>query len=211
MGIELALAGLSAAGGIYSAKKQSDAAKDAAATQAGAAQDGMAAQERMLDKVQQLLAPYVNAGTTALGAQGNLAGLAGADAQQQAISAIEASPAFTALTRQGERGILANASATGGLRGGNTQAALAEFRPAMLAQLIDQQYGRLGGLSALGQNAAAMTGNAFTNTGNNIATLMQQQGAALAGGQLAAGKAQAGYANAITNGLGMFYGLGGKF
>ena len=57
------------------------------------------------------------------------------------------------MVQQGQDAILQNASAIGGLRGGNTQAALAQFRPALLSQLIAEQYNRLGGLSSLGQNA----------------------------------------------------------
>ena len=103
-------------------------------------------------------ASYTKQGS--LGAQEDLLGLNGADAQGRAISQIENSPYFSGLVKQGENAILQNASATGGLRGGNTQAALAQFRPNMLAAAIDQQYQRLGGLTSLGQNAAAGVGNA---------------------------------------------------
>jgi hypothetical protein len=118
-----------------------------------------------------------------------LAGLSGANAQQQAIQGIQNGPQFAAMTQAGEAGILANASATGGLRGGNVQAALGQFRPQVLSQLIDQQYSRLGGLSAMGQNAAAGVGTAAQNTGQAVSGLMQQQGAARAGGALASGQA----------------------
>ncbi len=56
----------------------------------------------------------------------------GMEAQQGAISGLEGSPIFQALARQGEDAILQNASATGGLRGGNVQGALGQFRPAAL-------------------------------------------------------------------------------
>ncbi len=141
----------------------------------------------MLDAFQKVLAPFVTAGTGALGAQQNLLGLNGNDAQQAAINGIQASPQFAALQQQGNNAILANASATGGLRGGNVQGALAQFSPALLSQLIQQQYSNLGGLTSLGQNSAAGVGNAGMQTGSNISNLLQQQGAATAGGQIAAG------------------------
>ena len=141
--------------------------------------------------------------------QQDLIGLNGAPAQQLAIDAIERSPMFSTLMRQGENAILQNASATGGLRGGNTQRALAEFRPNLLAALIDQQYSRLGGLTQLAQNSAAGVGTAGLSTGNNISNLLQQQGAAVAGGQLAGGAAAGGYASAINGALGLYAGLGG--
>jgi hypothetical protein len=126
-------------------------------------------------------------------------GEAGQAAQQQAISALEASPQFQALQQQGENAILQNASATGGLRGGNVQGALAQFRPALLSSLINQQYERLGGLSSIGQNAAAGVGNAGMSTGSNIATLLGRQGQAQAGGIL-------GQQSALTGGINQAFG-----
>jgi len=205
------VAGAAVVGSIYSARKQSQAASDAAGQQAEASQAGIAEQQRQFDAIQKLLAPYVSTGTTALSAQGDLAGLNGTVAQQAAIDAIRRGPQFGAMLKQGEDSILANASATGGLRGGNTQAALAQFSPALLSATINDQYARLGGLSSMGLGAATQTGNFGQAASNNVSSLLQQQGAALAGGALAQGRAQAGYANAITNGLGLYAGLGGKF
>lgn len=193
---------------VYSAKQQAKASQNAADTQAGATQAGIDEQARQFDAIQTLLKPFITGGTSAFNAQGDLVGINGNGAQQSAISALQSSPQFTALMQQGENAILQNASATGGLRGGNTQAALAQFRPALLAQTINDQYSRLGGLSSLGQNSAALQGNAGLATGNNISNLLQQQGAAIAGGQLAQGREQAGYANALTQGLGTYFGFG---
>lgn len=145
--------------------------------------------------------------TGALGSQLDLIGLNGADAQRTAIQGLETSPEFAAMQQQGETAILQNASATGGLRGGNTQAALAQFRPQLLAQLINQQYGRLGGITQLGQNSAVGVGNAGLTTANGIGNAMQTAGAAQAGGIL--GRA-AGFTNAlggIAGGIGAFGGL----
>lgn len=106
-----------------------------------------------LEQVQQ-------AGLGSLQAQQALVGLLGPEAQQAAIAQLEASPQFQSLVAQGEAGILANAAATGGVRGGNTQAALAQFRPGLLSSIIEQQYARLGGLSGMGAQAgqSLMTG-----------------------------------------------------
>lgn len=174
---------------LGSAAIQSHAAGKAARAQGAAAQMGIDEQRRQFDALQELLKPYVQAGTPALQAQQNLIGLGGAGAQRQAIAGIQNSPMFAALAQQGEQGMLQNASATGGLRGGNLQGALAQFRPQMLNSLIDQQYNRLGGLTSLGQNAAAGVGNAGMQTGDNVANLIGQQGAASAGAQLARGQA----------------------
>lgn len=205
----VAVAGASVVGGMMSADAQGDAAAQAAAAQGQASEAGIAEQRRQFDALQKLLQPYVEAGTGALGAQQNLIGLGGAGQQQEAINALQNSPQFAAMIRQGENALLQNASATGGLRGGNLQGALAQFRPNLLAQTISDQYARLGGMTSLGQNAAAGVGNAGMTTGTNIANLLQQQGAAQAGGYLAAGKAEAGMWNAPAQGLGTYFGLGG--
>lgn len=216
-------AGITAAGWLaigtvaataYSADAQRSAANKAADAQKAAAQQGIGEQQRQFDAIQHLLEPYVGAGNGALTGQQDLIGLNGSGAQQSAIGAIQNSPQFAALRQQGENSILANASATGGLRGGNTQAALAQFSPQLLNQLIDQQYSRLGGLTSLGQNSAVMQGNAGMQSGNAITNLLQQQGAAQAGAALAGGNATANMVNGFANAAGMYFGgqnrLGGS-
>lgn len=211
----IAIGGAGLATGIYSANKASNSAQQASQQQAQSTQAGIDEQRRQFDSIQQLLSPFVTAGTGALTGQQNLVGMNGASAQQSAINALKASPAYQALSQAGQEGILANASATGGLRGGNVQSALAQFQPQLLSQLIQQQYSNLGGLTSIGQNAAAGVGNAGLSTGNSISNLLGQQGSALAGGALAAGRANALGASSVTNGLlsglGVFKGLGGTF
>ncbi len=224
--------GLVVGGGLIGSQMTSSATRSASETQAGAAQAGIDEQRRQNEAVQQLLAPYVQAGGGALGAyapyqqagagalptlqqyaqagapaleqQQALIGLRGPEAQRQAIAGISGGEQFKALTEQGEGALLSGASATGGLRGGNLQGALAQFRPQLLNELINQQYGRLGGLAAtggtvaqnlassglsatgelarIGQASAAGVGTAGSQTGANIANLLGQQGAATAGG-----------------------------
>lgn len=179
--------GTQAIGSIGSSYAQGQAAKDASAAQQAAAVAGQAQ-----------LAPYAAAGTSSLKAQQDLAGLNGAAAQQAAIAALQASPEFTAKLALGEKSILSNASATGGLRGGNVQAALAQFSPQLLADQINQQYTRLGGLTQTGLSASG-----------GVVNLMQQGGAAAAGGELAQGRATAGYIGALVNAAGLYAGLSG--
>jgi hypothetical protein len=72
--------------------------------------------------------------------------------------------------------VLQNASATGGIRGGNTQGGLANFGADTLAQVIQSQLGNLGGLAQLGLGATNSTGAFGAAASNNIANLTQQQG-----------------------------------
>ena len=185
--------------GLGGAIEGRESVGEASQVQQQAAQGGIDEQRRQFDAIQKLLQPYTEAGTGALTQQQALLGMGTPEAQQQAIAALQGSPQFAALQQQGENAILQNASATGGLRGGNVQGALAQFRPALLSSLIDQQYSRLGGLTAIGQNAAAGVGNAGMSTGSNIATLLGRQGQAQAGGIL-------GEQSALTGGINKAFG-----
>ena len=207
-----ALAGIAVGGAtLISGMAQADAAGDAAAIQAGSAQAGIEEQRRQFNKVQELLKPYTEAGQPALEAQQAFLGLRGPEAERAAIERIQGGETFKALTQQGEEALLQRASATGGLRGGNIQGALAQFRPQLLSSLIEQQYGRLGGMTALGQQSAAGVGTAGLQTGVNVSKLLGEQGAAQAGAEIAQGKAFGAIPAAISGGLGLFSGLGGKF
>jgi len=97
----------------------------------------------------------------------------------------------------------------GGLRGGNVQGALANYRTDVLSNLINQQYSNLSGLSQLGQSSAAGQATAGLNTASNIGNLLTQQGAALAGGQLAQGSVASNAFGTLAQGAGAFAGIGG--
>jgi hypothetical protein len=179
----------------------SKAASKAAGAQERSAEMGVEEQRRQFDEVRRLLQPYVEAGTPALQAQQAMLGLGGAEAERAQIAAVERSPSFQALLRQGEESLLQRASATGGLRGGNVQAALAQFRPQLLAQELENRYTRLGGMTTLGQRSAAGVGDVGLQTGQNISNLYGQMGAAQAGSALAQGQAISGFAQSIPNAL----------
>jgi hypothetical protein len=177
----------------------SESVGEAAQVQVGSAQEGIDEQRAQLAAIQQLLQPYTQAGAGAITQQQALLGMGTPEAQQQAITALEGSPQFQALAQQGEEAILSRASATGGLRGGNVQAALAQFRPALLSQLINQQYERLGGLASGGGTQAARLGQFTQQTGANISNLITGKGAAQAGGIL-------GEQGALTGGINKAFG-----
>jgi len=198
----------------YMQKRSADKAADkAASAQISSADAGIDEQRRQFDDIQKLLAPYVQSGASAIGGQQALLGLSGPEEQQKAIAAIQGSPQFGAITQQGENAILQNASATGGLRGGNVQASLAQFRPQVLSQLIEQQYGRLGQLSTLGQASAAGQAAQAQRLGETISGQYGQIGSAQTGQALAQGANSARWAGTVGNVVGQ--GIGayaqGKF
>lgn len=198
--------GASVVGGVLAGDAQEDAANAAAGAQRDASAAQIAESRRQFDEIRKLLEPYTKAGPQALTAQQNLIGLGGTAAQQQAIRALETSPQFTSLVKSGENAILQNASATGGLRGGNVQAALAQFRPNILSSLIEGQYAKLGGLTSIGQNAAAGVGNAGMASSSQINQALGNIGSAQAGAALASGQAQANMIGGISQGIGQLAG-----
>lgn len=217
------IAGVGLAGSIGGALINSSASKNAANQVAEGNAAAIAEQRRQFNLAQQLLSPYVQGGNQglqgllALSGAGGYAGTAGTagtsgmsaqDAQGQAIAQLENSPMFQGLVRQGEQGILQNASATGGLRGGNVQGALAQFRPAMLNQQIQQQLANFQGIASLGQNAAAGVGNQAVQTGQQIGNLQQNTGQAMGAGSIASGNAWGGVLGSIANIAGGLFGSG---
>ena len=192
--------------GTYMAQKS--AAEEAAGAQRSASESAIAEQRRQQAEMERLLAPYMQAGQGALGAQQALLGLGGPEAQQAAIAQIEQSPQFQAMVQQGESAILQNASATGGLRGGNTQAALAQFRPQMLSQLIQQQMANLGGLSGMGQQSALGAAGYGQQGTQGVMGQLGAMGQAQAGSALAQGQGMANMFGGIGGALGTLGGLG---
>ena len=207
--VATAIIGSAVVGGAVSSRSASKAAQ----AQQEASGASIEEQRAQFEAMQRTLKPYVDAGSPALrqiasyadvaqpalNEQQALIGMFGPEAQQQAINKIEQSPLYLEQVRQGENAILQQASATGGLRGGNIQAALAQFRPAVLSQMIEDKYTKLGGMAEFGGQAAqnlATMGQASgagvgaagmkmaSNIGNlNNETAYAQQQAALAKGQ----------------------------
>lgn len=206
--VATAIIGSAVVGGALSSSAQRSAAKTAATAQTQATSDSMAEQRRQFDSIQALFRPYVEAGGGALARQLDLVGNNGPEAQQRAIQAIEMGPEFAAMTRQGEEAILQNAAATGGLRGGNVQSALAKFRPEVLSSLLNQQYQRLGGLTQLGQASAGNQAAGAQTFANNMSNLFTQRGEALAGSALARGQANANMFGNIAGSIGFAAGRG---
>jgi hypothetical protein len=172
-------------------------------------------QKKQYEEFQKLLAPYIQSGTQALtgfgayqaaglGAvptleryaaagvpaleeQQAIAGLLGPERQRQAIAKIEQGAGYQAQAQAGEEAILQRASVTGGLRGGNIQAALGQYRPALLQSAIEQEYGRLGGLTALGGTVA----QSLATSGQGATEFLTRAGQAAAAGTAAGGERSA--------------------
>lgn len=168
-----------------------EAGTAAAEAQAQAALAGIEEQRRQFDISQEQAAPFREAGVGALGQQQALLGLSGQEAQQAAFTGLEESPGQRFIRDRQERALLRNASATGGLGGGNVQTALQQQAVGFAQQDIQNQFGRLGQLSGQGQVATTNIAQLGGQTAGNIANLLGQQGAARASGILAPAQANA--------------------
>lgn len=193
---------------LASGALQSKGAKKAGQLQYDASMAGVAETRAAREELRTLLQPYAAAGTPALQQQMAALGLSGPEAQAEYVSAQEQSPIFQALAQQGEQAMLQQASATGGLRGGNIQGALAQYRPQLLNQFLEQQYNRLGGMTALGQQSAAGVGTAGMQAAGNISDLLAQGGAARAGATLGSAQAWGNVLSLPAQFAGMAYGSG---
>jgi len=200
-------AAISAVGSIIGGSSSSHAAN----TQAQAYGQGINTIQNFNNQTRSDLMPWLTAGQSSLGALTALLGLGSPGSQQSAIDNLKNGPLFQSLYRQGNEAILGNASATGGLRGGNTEGALYNLGSDTLNQVIQNQIGNLTGLSDSGLRTGGLLGQFGADTGNSIAQLLASQGTARASGQLGSASGLAGALNSI-GGLpwGSIFGGGGS-
>ena len=148
-----------------------EAATQAGQVQAEAAATGQAEVARQFDVTQANLQPFQEAGVSALEQQQALLGLSGQEAQQQAFTGLELSPGQQFLRDRQQRALVRNASAIGGLGGGNVRTALQEQAVGFAQQDIQNQFGRLGQLAGQGQTATTnigQFGQAAASQGANL-------------------------------------------
>lgn len=124
--------------------------------------------------------------------------------QQQAFAAFGESPGQRFLRERGQRALLRNASAIGGLGGGNVRSALQQQGIGFAQQDFQNQLNRLAGLSGTGQQ-----------TGVNVGQLGAQAASGIAGGLQAAGLGRAtgilGQAEQRREGIGQVAQIAGFF
>lgn len=205
-----AAVGAVAVAGVASSAMSANQAGKANASQQQAAQNQLQLAQQQYDTMQTQISPYLAAGQTGLTDYGDLLGANGNDAQSAAISGIKAGPQYQGLMQTGNENILANASATGGLRGSNTSNTLANTSISTLNGLITQRlagYGQLmgGGLNAISGSQAAS--NVYQNSSNqasqNSANAASQYDAALSNSFKSG-------LGSITQGFNAFAGGGGS-
>lgn len=174
----VAAAGATVVSGVMGSK----ASKDAARQQQAGAREGIESEERMFERSLELQQPYREAG---YGALEGLQRLTDPTGRAELLSDYYAGPEYQALSGQVEEQQLRNAAATGGVRGGANQAALASIAPQLGQQYmtgLNQQY---TGLANMGMGAASQGAGQAMQLGGNISNLQQQAAQAGAANQLA--------------------------
>ena len=165
---------------------------------------GVAGIEAGMNQAANTLSPYTQGGGKAFDLQSALSGALGSQAQQQAFANYNESPEVAYQRQQGEKAILRNAAATGGLGGGNVQQALQRHAIGLAQQDYGNSFNRLGTLSGMGQNSANLLGGLQANAGSKVADMAYGTG-----GQQASYRTRAGeqIANNVQNTSGALSGL----
>lgn len=165
-------------------------AGDAAAAQVKALQMGIDEQRKAYKASRTLLKDYTESGLGGLRSYLDLLGQSGPEAQRAAIAGLEQTPGYQAQLGAGQRAILQNAAATGGLRGGNVQQGLAEFGSGLFGQYYQNQLGQLNALQQQGMQNQTNLANIRAGQAANISNLYGQIGQAQGQGILAGNAAR---------------------
>lgn len=183
---------ISAGAGIYSANRQSSAARNAARAQQQATDAQIAEQRRQFDLAREDSAPWRAAG------QQGLQGLLGLLADPNSI---QDSAAYQWRFDQGVRGLDRSAAARGSLFSGGQSADLTRFGQGLASQEYSDQWNRLAGLAGVGQAVNSQNAMLGANMAGNIGNALQNNANARASS----------YFNQANNQSQLAAGLGGMF
>ena len=194
-----AAAVVGAGASIYAADKASSA-------QTKAANQAQTTEQKALEQIRGDLAPYREAGNTGLNYYQDFLGVNGPAASASARNMFQTSPGYDFAVNEGQKAIEGSAAARGGLLSGGTLKALQDRRMGVANQEYGSYLDRFLGLSSLGENAAAQSGNFTAGSAARQGQYINDAGAAQAGGYLSAAQ---GVNGAINNSLSLYgYGKG---
>jgi hypothetical protein len=182
---------------MYSANKQSQAAKDASKAQQEGSEAGIASQERMFDRSLELQQPYREAGYNALS---GIQGLMTPEGRAQSLSSYYSSPEFSAMRQQQEEQTMRNAAMTGGVRSGGNQVALASIAPQLGQSFLSNLYNQYTGVANMGMGAASQGASSANYLGSSMNRAYQDMGEARGQNSLA-------QANITSNTMGTLGGM----
>lgn len=126
----------------------------------------------------------VGRGESAAQQEADLLGLNGPEAQALAQSNFSESPGQAFLRERGERALLRNSAAIGGLGGGNVRKALVDHGVGVAATQQGQHMDRLAGVARRGEFANTTRAGIGSGLASNVANLQVGKGRARAQGIL---------------------------
>ena len=137
---------------------------------------------RQFDIQQGALTPFRELALPGLTQASALAGVSGPEAQQQFFNSLQPNPGQEFREQEGERGILRNASVTGGLGGGNVLRDLQQFGVNSGRAQVENQFNRLSGLAGTAQTATGQLGQAGHRFATGVGEQLTNQSNAIASG-----------------------------
>lgn len=173
--VAAAVVGAAAIGAIGSGV----AGSEAAGATRDASNAAIAEQRYALDQQAQLSAPYRALGSAAIPQYEALLGI-GPQGTAGIKTALESTPGYQFALDQGERGIVNQASAQGGITG-NTLAALDTYNAGVASGTYQQNVGDIASAVASGQAAAAGQAQNVGTAAGNIGSTLVNQGNTIAG------------------------------
>jgi hypothetical protein len=173
--------------GIIGGGSQKKASQKAMTAQVAAQNRAIDIQQQQYETTRADYMPYTKAGNGAITGYGDLLGTNGGDAHAAAVMKLQDDPFFKQNLADANENLLQTASATGGVRGGNTAGAVGELSPQLLQQYYQQALSGYGNLAQLGLGATGSVTSAGLSNAN-----------AASAGNVAIGQAQA--TNYLTKG-----------
>lgn len=194
----LAVSAIAGAGAsIYSANKAASAQKDAANRAAATGQ-------QQYEQTRADLAPYREAGSTALARYRDLLGFNGQGAATAALEGYTKSPFLPQLVNDTTSAVENSRAAKGNFFGGGTLGEIGNKAGQLYLGDYNNYLSRLGGLADNGQNAAAQTGTFGANAASGQAQSMMAAGNATANNAINTG-------NSVNNLLSQLAGTYGAY
>ena len=204
-------------GSLVGAAATTAAGSKAAKAQTQAARQASDTELQMFEQNRADLAPFREAGYTALGQLGQGLGDSGDFSRDFAVADFQADPGYQFRMAEGTKALERSAAARGGLLSGATGKALTRFGQDYGSQEYGNAYGRfnadrdrrfnrLASIAGVGQTATTQTAQLGANTASNVAGNFNAAGNARAANAVNTGNA----VNNAIGSLGQFY-LQNKF
>lgn len=201
-----AFAAVAVVGAAVQSKNAKDAAKGAAASQERQGNLSLSENKRQFDLNRSDLAVSREAGDAATLEQRALLGLSGKQAGEEAFARFNESPGQQFLRNRGQRALLRNSAAIGGIGGGNVRTALVDQGVGFAQQDFNNQFNRLSAIRQGGQAAIAQGVQAGNESVRNISNIRNNIGQARASGILGVAQAKNKFIGSTVQAVGTAFG-----